>query len=246
MEKTVSLLLAVIVCVSLCACGSGEAETGKYNALIGHIEANDYASAYAELNNLMGNTTPPYLIGIASPSNSDEDANATEIEITLDNWQDYFEFRDGVTVDYNAFDEMTEFSPSRRFGLKKELEGTVLSADVAIEFSMSGVSCCRAAYDDATGQLTFGERLTEEELDAENIRFSEDSETKTTNYNYDHNVTHYMAGSTESDPNSVSVYGSYWPSTLEISGTQGTILVERYDTVEITRIKGTIKIKAVE
>ena len=49
-KKTVSLLLAAVVCVSLCACGSGEAESGRYDTLIGHIEANDYASAYAELN----------------------------------------------------------------------------------------------------------------------------------------------------------------------------------------------------
>ena len=246
MKKTISLLLAVMLCGSLCACGSGNAESGRYDTLIGHIEANDYASAYAELNSLMGNTTLPYLIGVAAPADSEEDANATEIEITLDNWQDYFEFRDGVTVDYNAFDEMTSFHSSHKFGLKKELEGTVLSVDVAIEFAMSGVGCCRASYDDATGQLTFGERLTEEELDAVNIWFSEDSETKTANYSYDHDVSYYSAGSTESDPNSVSVYGAYWPSTLEISGTQGTVLAERYDTVEVTRIKGTVKVKAAE
>lgn len=48
MKKALSLILALVLCLSLCACGNDT----KYDALINYIESNDYDNALTELNNL--------------------------------------------------------------------------------------------------------------------------------------------------------------------------------------------------
>lgn len=239
MKKALSFTLVLAMCLLLLACSRQDAGSNEYDALIGYIEADNYLAAYAELNRLMGSDAPPYLVG--APAADADEENAKEIEITPDNWQDYFEFRDAVTVYRNAFEEMTDFTPEHKFGIKKTWEDSIVSVDLAIEFSMSGGGAYLCTYDAATGALSFGEKLTEEELEASNLYISEDSKTKTVNYNYNSGITYLSAG-TDSDPNSTCVYSSCWPNTLELNGEQGSVYVTRYDSVEITRIKGTIKI----
>jgi hypothetical protein len=106
------------MCLLLLACGSQDAENSEYDALIGYIEADNYLAAYTELNRLMGSDTPPYLVGV--PAADADEENAKEIEITLDNWQDYLEFRDAVTVYRNAFEEMTGLAYENYRKIEKE------------------------------------------------------------------------------------------------------------------------------
>ena len=71
MKKWIALLLAAVLCLSLTACGNGKTEDNSGTS--------------------QGQTTDNSLQDTDEPSN----AELTEqtVEITLDNWQEYFEFR---------------------------------------------------------------------------------------------------------------------------------------------------------
>ena len=85
MKKWIALLLAAVMCLSLAACGNGKTEDNSGTS--------------------QGQTTNN------SPQDTDEPSNAelTEqtVEITLDNWQDYFEFRPDVHVLKDSYNEIT-------------------------------------------------------------------------------------------------------------------------------------------
>ena len=64
MKKTISLLLALVMCLSLCACGGGESaespyeKYAKYDELFTYLETNDYDSANAYIQDFFGVTEP--------------------------------------------------------------------------------------------------------------------------------------------------------------------------------------------
>ena len=58
MKKTISLLLALLMCLSLCACG-GDGKYAKYEDLINYLEAGQFDQAYAELDKLANKDGEP-------------------------------------------------------------------------------------------------------------------------------------------------------------------------------------------
>ena len=133
MKRVFTLLLAAAMCFSLGACaGSGEPEKyKKYETLIDCMEAKDYDGALAEITRI---------------SEEDKDADTpevsqqktTEIELTLDNWQEYFEIKQylGSYIGKNDFDEPTEYRYFLYtfFAIKEEWAENVVSCDGAIEY----------------------------------------------------------------------------------------------------------------
>lgn len=58
------------------------------------------------------------------------------IELTVDNWQDYFEWKEYTSTDENSFGEVTTFSVSHCLRLKEEyLPVNQYISDVAVEFT---------------------------------------------------------------------------------------------------------------
>ena len=89
MKKATSLLLALILCLSLCACGSG--------------------------NNVPETTETPTIT----------EPQYTTVEITIDNWQDYFEI---VSIDdwhLNGFGESEGYSNYYKLKLRDEYKEKV-------------------------------------------------------------------------------------------------------------------------
>ena len=109
MKKALSVLLALILCLSLCACGNQD-KYKKYDTLIGYIESNKRAGALAGLTKLFGTNV---FVGqlIVNPSefteSTDPPITHTEVEITLENWQEYFEITIEEQWGKNAFGELS-------------------------------------------------------------------------------------------------------------------------------------------
>ncbi len=119
MKKTLTLLLALSLCLSLCACG-GEPKAAenpyekyaKYAELFDYLEANDWDNANAYLRNHFGMpeesptelTEPVVTEPVVTEPPVTEPIYET-VEITMDNWQEYFELRVYDAFEANGFGE---------------------------------------------------------------------------------------------------------------------------------------------
>ena len=115
MKKLIALLLAAVLCLSLAACGNGK------------IEANTDNSQEQNKEN--------------TPSESEQvetEPQEQTIEITLDNWQEYFEINQYLSVNYtaNAFGELTDTSLSFFTILEPKEAYSYYTVDVAVEYSV--------------------------------------------------------------------------------------------------------------
>ena len=146
MKKWIALLLTAVLCVSLAACGEKDGKTGTDGS--------------QELS--------------AAPAASVQDADGTDgtggtkpqkqtIEITLDNWQEYFEFRPVVHETKNSYNELTGMQVIYKFFPKEAIAEniTVPEAfeDDRIVFDVQYIDpyACIYRYDLNTQKLTIGE-----------------------------------------------------------------------------------------
>lgn len=110
MQRKLILLLATFMCIFLCACGGSESTSGE------------------------NTDTKTEVKGNTSLSKTEK-----EVEITMDNWQEYFEFIEVVCANenYNAFDELASVSYPYHYCLtiKEEYEIDIEKSNVAIEIN---------------------------------------------------------------------------------------------------------------
>ena len=218
MKKWIALLLAAVLCLSLTACGNGKTED------------NSGTSQEQTTNN--------------SPQDTDEPSNAelTEqiVEITLDNWQEYFEFRPVVYESKDSYNEITGMQVIYKFLPKEAIAENIVDVgedDERIVFDAQYIDpyACVYSYDLNTQKLTIGE-------------YTEDSST----YSADDLLPSYdWSGTYDSSRD-----GGYFPEdgyrvimeplTVSDTCTIKDNIIEAYgyafSSVEITRIKGTITI----
>ena len=219
MKKWIALLLAAVLCLSLAACGNGKTED------------NSGTSQGQTINN--------------SPQDTDEPSNTelTEqtVEITLDNWQDYFEFRPDVHVLKDSYNEITGMQVIFKFFPKEAIAENIavpgVFDDDRIVFDVQYIDpyACIYRYDLNTQELTVGE-------------FTEGSSP----YSADDLLPSYdWSGTYDSSHD-----GGYFPEdgyrvimeplTVSDTCTIKDNIIEAYgyafSSVEITRIKGTITI----
>lgn len=141
MKKWIALLLAAVLCLSLTACGNGKTEENSGTS--------------------QGQTTDNSLQDTDEPSN----AELTEqtVEITLDNWQDYFEFRPDVHVLKDSYNEITGMQVIFKFFPKEAIAENIAVPDALdddrIVFDVQYIApyACIYRYDLNTQELTVGE-----------------------------------------------------------------------------------------
>jgi hypothetical protein len=143
MKQAMSLILTLILCLSLCACGNQE-KYKKYDTLIGYIEAGDEENATKEFLALLEQNKPE----------TTEPATTT-VEITMDNWQDYFELRLVADISRDHFDEVEDTFAKWRLYLKEEYWGKVPEADVAFGYYATEACECNFSYDLDTEILSY-------------------------------------------------------------------------------------------
>lgn len=184
MKKILVMLLVASMSFSVVACGdNSEVEKyKKYETLIAYMEAEDYESALAEVVEMSnGSVSIDNTSDVEETTDMEETANTeavTEeeepeveaIEITLDNWQEYFEIVERDKVIKNAFDEITDVVRVWDIVLKDGFEMVEYDTSIAIEYSTIYE---RRYYeiDKENGTLTIGER-------SEDRKFSDSSTGK--------------------------------------------------------------------
>ena len=95
MKKIIALLLVAVMCFSLAACGNSSKleKYKKYEALINYMEAGDYESGLAEMIRISENGG-----SVDNAGDESGEKTAKAVEISIDNWQEYFEIVDGLTL----------------------------------------------------------------------------------------------------------------------------------------------------
>ena len=115
MKKAVSLLLVFALCLSFCACG------GKSDAPVKEEETREENYEVTE--------TEPVII--------EAEPQTVTIELSMDNWQEYFELVDDPVFRKNAFGEAEGFAVGVKLQLKEEyLQKSAYIMDGAIEYQM--------------------------------------------------------------------------------------------------------------
>ena len=218
MKKWIALLLAAVLCLSLAACGNGKTED------------NSGTSQEQTTNN--------------SPQDTDEPSNAelTEqtVEITLDNWQEYFEFRPVVYESKDSYNEITGMQVIYKFLPKEAIAENIVDVgedDERIVFDVQYIDpyACIYRYDLNTQELTVGE-------------FTEGSSP----YSADDLLPSYDCSGTYDSSRDAGYFPEdgyrviMEPLNERDTGTIKDNIIEAYgyafSSVEITRIKGTITI----
>lgn len=218
MKKWIALLLAAVLCLSLTACGNGKTEDNSGTS--------------------QGQTTDN------SPQDTDEPSNAelTEqiVEITLDNWQEYFEFRPVVYERKDSYNEITGMQVIYKFLPKEAIAENIVDVgedDERIVFDVQYIDpyACVYRYDLNTQKLTIGEYTEDSSSYSEGDLLPSEDWSGTYDSIYD-------GGYFPTDGYRVIME----PLTVRDTGTIKDNIIEAYgyafSSVEITRIKGTITI----
>ena len=235
MKKTIVILLALVMLLSLAACG-GTAENpyAKYEELFNYLEAKDYESAGAYIQKLAENGADAQNTDTAEPSTAETEPSYTTVEITLDNWQDYFEIKPMATFNKNAFGEVEAVFRSWYFCLKESWADSVAAADVALEYSCTDGYYCWYTHNLETGEVVQGETIesSNHPNDLSGTASFNDYDLKEDRYpgfpSYLNNCSElwYDTNSTYSsiEDNTVIAYGSAY-SNIEIVRIQGTLTI---------------------
>lgn len=198
MKKKLVLLLATLICVSLCACGGSETSSGN-NTTDAKTEENGSSLSQGE---------------------------GREVEITMDNWQEYFIEKEIITATYNSFDEVEDIIIHKVLTLKEGIMIDPSKSNVAIKYN-GHTEMCYVDIDTDTWEFTFEERKNEYE---HNVSQVEEFGIKT-----------YRQGDNEKKGYALELCGRVDHWVMTDTETQRTY-IDRYFIDEITRIKGTLYI----
>ena len=207
MKKWIALFLAAVLCLSLAACGNGKTEDNSGTS--------------------QGQTTHN------SPQDTDEPSNAelTEqtVEITLDNWQEYFEFRPVVYESKDSYNEITGMQVIYKFLPKEAI------AEIVFDVQYIDPYACVYSYDLNTQKLTIGE-YTED-----SSTYSADDLLPSEDYSGTYDSI-YDGGYFPTDGYRLNMYPLNKYDDCTVTDTIIKSYGYAYSSVEITRIKGTITI----
>lgn len=150
MKKLLSLLLAAALVLSLGACGKAENPYEEYEELFEYLEREDYDSAMAYIRELAGE---PETVPQAAPATeaetqppetqppetqpSETEPQPVTVEITMDNWQDYFELREHVEIERNGFGEFESVNVWVALVNKDGMYPDCFLSDVTFEYALT-------------------------------------------------------------------------------------------------------------
>lgn len=162
MKKALSLLLALVMCLSLCACGKDETIANpyeKYSALFDMLEAGKYEDAHGYIDDL-ADTTEPSITEPSVSEPSESEPALTTIEINQDNWDQYFEFKPYISNKENSFGE---FEHIARCGdaiqVKEEYVGRIIEyVDLAVEVEFGEAIVYCVEYNTTTQLFSLSRR----------------------------------------------------------------------------------------
>ncbi len=139
MKKALSLLLALVMCLALCACGSKEASPNVQN---------EQVETTPSTQEVPTETTVP-------ESTSTPEPTYETVEITMDNWQEYFEFRTKRDFMYSAFNELTEVDLFYYLVVKDGIVVDCYNSEIAVEIEITQTMYEEFTYNEQTQELAF-------------------------------------------------------------------------------------------
>lgn len=154
------------------------------------------------------------------------------VELTLENWQQYFEIKPYAEPQTDAFDELSDLMICTTLVLKDEYVNTFAASDGAIEVSFGGEYRCPIEYNSATKELTLGTPYTKEESEQKGYYLSTEAVTYTDELTYYREYGFRIGGGVGCPPD-----------TFKVEGDIVTADITYYDTIEITRIQGNLYFK---
>lgn len=193
------------------------------------------------------------LAGCSSTSNSSTPTpEETEtIEITIDNWQDYFEIKEDYGYDYNDFDEITLMYKVYNFYLKDGMTfvedsrpeiAVEYEYDIDFDYTFTNVDWEKGTFDYSPCPLDDGA------LSKYGLSYIDKSGTTTLSRKWDNDAQAYSSNYL----GSVSLNIIYDCIFIENGETKANLLINtesgdlwiisKLDNLTITRIKGTIEI----
>ena len=144
MKKKIVLILAILMCISLCACGGSESTSNSENKV---VEQNDDKGAATENNSEVVENTEIIFSELEKNGNdiyciskAQAVANMEKVVLTTENWSQYFENHD--VVEKNQFGDV--ISESTVFSMKKGYLG-LTKEGVSLKFEVP-------KYDVITGE----------------------------------------------------------------------------------------------
>ena len=159
MKKIIALLLVAVMCFSLAACGNSSKleKYKKYEALINYMEAGDYESALAEMIRISENGG-----SVDNAGDESGEKTAKAVEISIDNWQEYFEIVEREETQKNEFEEIEDMYKDVYLVLKDEYEMVGYDTSIAIEYNYIN-EWRYVEIDKENGVLTIGELVPDKE-----------------------------------------------------------------------------------
>ena len=165
MKKLLSLLLAAALVLSLGACGKEENPYAKYEELFEYMEREDYDSAMAYIRERAGGPETEPQTASATEAETEPETTETQpsetepqpvtVEITMDNWQEYFELREYVEIKKNGFGEFEKVSVYYALVNKDGMSPECNLSDVTMEFSYTK-KYVSMSVDLENGTITYG------------------------------------------------------------------------------------------
>ena len=162
MKKLFTLILALVMVLSLAACGgdnntvAGE-NTNPTNNTTETTNATTEGTQATTENTTPSNTEPP---ATTPPATTPPATTPVSVDLTIENWGDYFEFTPNILIEENSFGE---FQYVKRFGdgigLKNEYAGRVTaSSAIAVEVEYGPLTVYRVEYNIETKELTISDQ----------------------------------------------------------------------------------------
>jgi hypothetical protein len=210
MKKWLALLLAVVMCLSLFACGGEPSDNDE-------PKTNE-----TETKQENDKTDRP------------ENLPVGEVEVTLDNWQEYFNLSELLEARTNSFDEVENAWVSNHITLKEEYAEYCSDSVIAFEIKQTQPYMCVVEGNVKTGEFQVIKTYTDDEIAARGNEYWQENYaevTPTGEYNIYKNIT-----------DDGLTMGDHYPvdSSLSAEGEKVTFDTFLHKSREVTRVKGTL------
>ncbi len=143
MKRFFAITLLFALCLTLCACGSDKDTDSKYDTLLQLMEQGKYDEAKAEIDRISGNSGSSNNSGSGNNSGSSGNSGSSTpqeitVEITPENWNQYFELRTYHNVQLNGFGEFAGGTSYHSIISKDGFVPVFNKCNVTIEFTYNG------------------------------------------------------------------------------------------------------------
>ena len=236
MKRILALLLVLVLCFSICSCNSSDtgAKDGQQETENAGVETDALQEDYDEIINSLKNKEYDIAINMIKQLQKDaikaeNDAKGIkEVAITIDNWDEYFEFGYNYYYYHNSFGEITHINCASGFKLKDGYEIVKDNNDCKSSVAFE------AELEQYEGEVTYDFKAgTYSVVDIDDNK--EDNNKKTSTTTFSDSI--YMEYSKDYPVTGVAGIGYGWQGAVDDGDVQKESVTR---IIEVLRAEGTI------